>query len=73
MPEWPGVADTAAVTCEDPDAQAGNGLYEIGEHLAQFAATSGPKPTLIWSRHATFALIGAGDIQSDRCSAVGSM
>jgi alpha-beta hydrolase superfamily lysophospholipase len=47
MPEWPGVADTVAATRENPDAQAGNGLDEIGEHLAQFAATLDSKPILI--------------------------
>ena len=47
MPEWPGVADTVAGTRENPDAQAGNGLNEIGEHLAQFAATLDSKPILI--------------------------
>jgi non-heme chloroperoxidase len=47
IPEWPGVADTVAATRENPDAQAGNGLDEIGEHLAQFAATLDSKPILI--------------------------
>jgi alpha-beta hydrolase superfamily lysophospholipase len=47
MPEWPGVADTVAATREDPDAQAGNGLDEIGEHLARFAATLDSKPILV--------------------------
>ncbi|CAN5348311.1 alpha/beta fold hydrolase [soil metagenome] len=47
MPEWPGAADTVAATRENPDAQAGNGLDEIGEHLAQFAATLDSKPILI--------------------------
>jgi non-heme chloroperoxidase len=46
-PEWPGVAETVAATRENPDAQAGNGLDEIGNHLAQFAATLDSKPILI--------------------------
>jgi alpha-beta hydrolase superfamily lysophospholipase len=46
-PEWPGVADTIAATRANPDAQAGNGLDEITDHLAQYAATLDSKPILI--------------------------
>ena len=44
---WPGVADTVAATRTNPDAQAGNGLDEIADHLTQFAATLHSKPILI--------------------------
>ena len=44
---WPGVADTVAATRANPDAQAGNGLDEIAEHLGLFAATLNSKPILI--------------------------
>ena len=47
LPEWPGVDDTVAATRANPGAQAGNGLDEIGDHLAQFAATLDSKPILI--------------------------
>jgi alpha-beta hydrolase superfamily lysophospholipase len=64
MPEWPGVADTVAATRESPDAQAGNGLDEIGEHLAQFAATLDSKPILIGH--------SVGGSSSRNCSAMTS-
>jgi non-heme chloroperoxidase len=47
LPEWPGVADTIAATRQNPDAQAGNELDEIGDHLTKFAAKLDSKPILI--------------------------
>jgi alpha-beta hydrolase superfamily lysophospholipase len=47
VPEWPGEAETVAATRENPDAQAGNGLKEIADHLAHFAATLDSKPILV--------------------------
>jgi alpha-beta hydrolase superfamily lysophospholipase len=47
LPEWPGVAETVAAARENPAAQAGNGLREVADHLAAFAATLNSKPILV--------------------------